>query len=186
MPSDGTAPRGTWGAHLVRMMDAPILNALDLLRSQHQEVDDLISQIEGADGDEKVDLFEQLADKLAAHATIEEKIFYPAIVTQDNRELLIEFTEEHLAVKRLLADLMELDAGDEHFDAKLSLLKEDFRRHAHEEEEGKVFPEVEELMDEDELAALGNELLAMFESIIGRSPRKNVPAETRRAAELHV
>jgi hypothetical protein len=161
------------------------LNALELLRSQHEEVEDLIAEVEDADDpDAKTALFHQLADKLAAHSTIEEKIFYPAVMTGDTREQLIEATEEHLAVKRLLADMMELDCEDEHFDAKLTVLKENIRHHAHDEEEDKLFPEVEAMMDEDELAALGNELLAMFEMLLERAPRRNVPAETKHAAEL--
>jgi hypothetical protein len=161
------------------------LNALELLRSQHTEVEDLIAKIEDSDEPgKKLELFQKLADNLAAHATIEERIFYPSVMTDGLHEQLIEATEEHLAVKRLLADMMELDCNDEHFDAKLTVLKENIRHHAHDEEEDKLFPKVEAMMNEDELAALGNELLAMFESLIDRSPRRNVPSETKRAAEL--
>jgi hypothetical protein len=163
------------------------LDALELLRSQHSEVEDLISQIEDTEEQgEKRALFEQLADRLAAHSTIEEKIFYPAVLTADLHQQLVESTEEHLAVKRLLADMMELAVTDEHFDAKLTVLKENIRHHAHDEEEGKLFPEVEDLLDDDQLAALGNELLVMYESLIVRAPRKNVPAETKHAAELQI
>ena len=162
------------------------LNALELLRSQHTEVEDLITKIEDSDDpDQKAELFRKLADNLAAHATIEEKIFYPSVMTDGTHDQLIEATEEHLAVKRLLADMMELDCNDEHFDAKLTVLKENIRHHAHDEEDDKLFPEVEAMMDEDDLAALGNEMLAMFESLLERSPRRNIPSETKRAAELH-
>jgi hemerythrin superfamily protein len=162
------------------------LNALELLRSQHTEVEDLITKIEdSSDPEKKAELFQKLADNLAAHATIEEKIFYPSVMTDGTHDQLIEATEEHLAVKRLLADMMELDCKDEHFDAKLTVLKENIRHHAHDEEEDKLFPEVEAMMDEDDLAAVGNEMLAMFESLLECSPRRNVPSETKRAAELH-
>jgi hemerythrin superfamily protein len=179
--------RGTSTAQLGAMKSTTSVNALELLRSQHTEVEDLIAEIEDSDDPgEKCELFQRLADNLAAHAVIEEKIFYPSVMTEDTREQLIESTEEHLAVKRLLADMMELDCEDEHFDAKLTVLKENIRHHAHDEEEGSLFPIVEEMLDEDELAALGNELLAMFESLLERAPRKLVPSETRRAAELRV
>jgi hypothetical protein len=163
------------------------VDALELLRSQHTEIDDLIAQIEraGADGNKQA-LFEQLADKLAAHTTIEEQIFYPAVMSVELHQQLVEATEEHLAVKRLLADMLELDCDDEHFDAKLTVLKESVRHHAHVEEEGHLFLEVEDLLDEDRLAVLGNELLVMFEALIDRAPRNNVRAETRHAADLHV
>ncbi|HEU0036536.1 MAG TPA: hemerythrin domain-containing protein [Kofleriaceae bacterium] len=161
------------------------INALELLRMQHQEVEDLISQIENSDDlDDKEALFLELADKLAAHATIEEKIFYPSVMMDRTKEQLVEATEEHLSVKRLLADMMELDVDDEHFDAKLTVLKEQVRHHAHDEEEAKLFPKVQRMYSADELAALGNELLATFESLLEREPRKNVPAETVEAAPL--
>jgi hemerythrin superfamily protein len=161
-------------------------NALELLISQHEEVEMLIEQIENIDDlSEKSVLFEQLADQLAAHATIEEKLFYPAVMDESTRELLVESTEEHLSVKRLLADMMELSPDDEHFDAKLVVLRDQVVHHAHEEEEAKLFPLVRRLFDEDELAALGNEMLAMSERLLEKGePRRSVPAETREAAPL--
>jgi hypothetical protein len=166
-------------------MKDQMINALELLRSQHEEVEDLIEQIEDSeDADEKAQLFIQLADNLAAHSMIEEKLFYPSVMVEQTHEMLVESTEEHLAVKRLLADMMELDPDDEHFSAKLKVLKENVRHHAHDEEEDKLFPKVERMFSRDELAALGNEMLAMFEMLMEREPRRNVPAETGEAAEL--
>jgi hemerythrin superfamily protein len=160
-------------------------DALELLMAQHDEVDAMIEEIESADDpDEKADLFRMLADAIAAHSTIEEKMFYPSVMHETTRELLLEATEEHLSVKRLVADMMDLDAADEHFDAKLTVLKEQLRHHAHDEEEDLLFPKVRELFDDDELAALGNELIAKYEELIAQEPRRNVPEETREAAPL--
>ncbi|MBA3393107.1 MAG: hemerythrin domain-containing protein [Deltaproteobacteria bacterium] len=161
------------------------IDALELLRSQHEEVESLIEEIEEADDPAaKEALFAEMADKLAAHSTIEEKILYPSVMIEKTRESLIEATEEHLSVKRLLADMMELAVDDEHFDAKLTVLKEQVRHHAHDEEEDQLFPQVRRMMNKDELAALGNEMLALFEMLIEREPRKRVPAETVEAAPL--
>ncbi len=164
---------------------ADIIDALDLLQSQHEEVESLIEQIESSDDDdERRELFEELADKLAAHSAIEEKLFYPSVMAEDTRDELIESVEEHLAMKRLLADLLELAVDDEHFDAKLSVLKEQIRHHVHDEEEACLFPQVRSMLGEDELAALGNELLAMFETLIEEEPRNQVPAQTEEPAPL--
>lgn len=161
-------------------------NALELLMEQHEQVESLIEDIEDTDDpSEKSALFEALADQVAAHATIEEKLFYPAVMHESTRELLVESTEEHLSVKRLLADLMELDPADEHWSAKLMVLRDQIVHHAHEEEEGELFPLVRELFDDDDLAALGNEMLAMFEQLLETGePRRSVPSETRVAASL--
>jgi hemerythrin superfamily protein len=163
------------------------IDALQLLTTQHDEVEDLISQIEESDdGEEKMDLFREMADKLAAHSAIEEKLFYPTVLTDDTQEQLLEATEEHLAVKRVLADMLEMEATDDRFDAKLSVLKEEIRHHARDEEEKKLFPKVRRMFTKDELAGLGNELIAMFEELIEQEPRMEVPSQTREAAPLEM
>lgn len=161
------------------------IDALELLKQQHDEVEDLIEQIEETDDiDEKCELFTKLADNLAAHSTIEEKLFYPSVMADRTQELLILATEEHLAFKRVLADMLEMDPDEEHFDAKLKVLKEEVHHHARDEEETKLFPIVRKMLSADELAGLGNEMLAMFEQVMEREPRMQVPAETAEAAPL--
>lgn len=162
------------------------IDALELLTMQHDEVEELFGQIEDSDDpNEKTALFNELADKLAAHATMEEKIFYPSVLTEETEELLLESTEEHLAVKRVLADMLAMDVEEERFDAKLTVLKEHVRHHARDEEEGELFAKVREEFSAEDLAALGNECLALFEQLIERGePRMSVPRETREAARL--
>jgi hemerythrin superfamily protein len=162
------------------------IDALELLTTQHDEVEKLFGEIEDSeDPNEKTALFNELADKLAAHATIEEKIFYPSVMGEETEDLLLESTEEHLSVKRVLADMLAMDVEDERFDAKLSVLKEQVRHHARDEEEGELFAKVRRAFSKDELAALGNECMVMFEQLIERGePRMNVPRETREAAHL--
>src|SRR3954468_5264458 len=130
---------------------------LELLAAQHTEVDALFARIEAGEGDRGA-LFTQLADKLAAHATVEEKLFYPAVMAKDTKSQLREAVEEHLSMKRLLADLITLRPTDEAFPAKLKVLKEQVTHHAHKEEEAKLFPKVKDLLSADERAALGNEV----------------------------
>jgi len=163
------------------------IDALELLTQQHDEVEQLISELEDSDdGEEKLELFQELADKVAAHSAIEEKLFYPSVMTDDTEEQLLEATEEHLAVKRVLADLLAMEATDDRFDAKLSVLKEQIRHHSRDEEEGKLFPKVRTMFSKDELAGMGNELLAMFEELMEQEPRSEVPSQTREAAPLEM
>ena len=161
------------------------LDILEILQSQHSEVDELIEQLERGKGN-RTALFFQLADKLAAHAAVEEKIFYPAVMAKQTAELLHESVEEHLEIKRLLADMLALDPSEDEdeFNAKLSVLKENVSHHAHEEEERKLFARLRRLLSSDERAAIGNDVLAMFESLIEHEPRLQVPSETGAAAPL--
>lgn len=166
------------------------LNALDLLIEQHAKVDQLIAELEDADEgagmaiERKRFLFQELADNIAAHSTIEEQLFYPAVRAKQTQEILLESTEEHLSIKRVLADLLDTEVDDARFDAKLAVLKEQLDHHAHEEEEQVLFPKLQRMMTEEELAALGGEMLALFERLMAQQPRKQVPRETRKPAPI--
>jgi hemerythrin superfamily protein len=158
-------------------------DVVELLTAQHTEVDELFAAIEKGEGNRSA-LFTELADKLAAHAAAEEKVFYPAIMEKDTQSQLREAVEEHLAIKRVLADLIAIDVNDETFLAKLKVLKEEVAHHAHKEEEDKLFPKVKSMLNADERAALGNEVLVVFEELMKSHPYRNVPAETAAAASL--
>jgi hemerythrin superfamily protein len=158
-------------------------DVLDLLKAQHEEVDHLFEQLAKREGNRRA-LFTELADKLAAHATVEEEIFYPFVMSKATNDLLHEGVEEHLAIKRVLADLITMDLDDEAFTAKLHVLKEQVEHHAHKEEEDKLFPRVRELLSADERAGLGNEVLSRFEDLMKSHPYKNIPTETDEAATL--
>ena len=56
------------------------MDAIKLIKQQHAQVDGLFKEFEGSDSKaEKQALFEQIADDLAIHATIEERFFYPVL-----------------------------------------------------------------------------------------------------------
>jgi hemerythrin superfamily protein len=159
------------------------VDVLELLESQHREVDALLDQLEQGTGDQRA-AFTELADKLAAHATVEERIFYPQTMLKETSELLHESVEEHLVIKRVLADMLTMELSSQDFAAKLSVLKETVSHHAHEEEEAKLFPMLRKLLDTDQRAALGSEVLALFEQLLPKHPARNIPSEIAEAAPL--
>ena len=161
------------------------MNAIKLLKQQHREVEALFKQLEKArSARPRQKAFEQIADKLAVHATIEERHFYPSVNRRATEEILLEAVEEHLGVKRVIADMLDLDAGDETFEAKAKVLK-DLVEHHVEEEEKDLFPKIQKLLDADELEAIGEQMASTMEELLENgSPRKSVPSETERAATL--
>jgi hemerythrin superfamily protein len=161
------------------------MSAIDMLESQHREVEDLFEEFEKARGPKrKQEIFQQIADKLAVHATIEEKHFYPAAKSKDTEELVTESVEEHLSVKRLIADLLALDSVDDTFEAKVKVLQEQVEHHV-EEEEDELFPKVEKLLDDETLEALEQEMTATADQLLTEgNPRENVPSETGEAAHV--
>jgi hemerythrin superfamily protein len=160
------------------------VDATKLLEQQHQEVKDLFKRFVAAKADsEKQELFDQIADDFAAHGAIEEKIFYPAVYVGDLKEKLQEAVEEHLAAKRVAADLLDMEPSDDQFDAKMKVLQELIEHHV-EEEEGELFPLVRQSFARLELDALGEQMEQMFEQLKQDEPREQLPSETDHAPPL--
>jgi iron-sulfur cluster repair protein YtfE (RIC family) len=134
------------------------MDALDFLKSQHREVESLFSEFEKADSNkEQFELSQTLCAKLTVHATIEEEIFYPAIRKGETKDLVLEAAEEHLSVKRIIADLEELEANDERLEAKVSVLKEQVSHHV-DEEEDELFPKVKKALSKEVRQSMGRQL----------------------------
>jgi hemerythrin superfamily protein len=150
-------------------------NAIEMLTSDHREVEGLFEQYESSKGrmdeDQKFELAQQICEALAMHATIEEEIFYPAVRAKTEEELgetLDEAEVEHDAVKFLIEQIEESEESDGSFDAKVKVLSEYVKHHV-KEEEGEMFPKVKSdaILDLDflgaEMAKRKEELLAEAE-----------------------
>jgi hemerythrin-like domain-containing protein len=160
------------------------MDAIELLKQQHLEVRGLFAHIAQADdADEKKMLVEDLANSLAAHTAIEEKIFYPAAYATKTKGLLTEAVEEHLAIKRLIADLITLAPSDEQLDAKITVLEEQVEHHV-DEEENELFDAVRRDLGDQELDLLGEEMEDLFEDLMAGEPAEEVPNQIDEAAPV--
>ena len=137
------------------------MNALKLLKEDHQKVSDLFERFEAAGEEQKKrHIYDQIASELEAHTHIEETIFYPALQEQEElKDMVLEAFEEHKQVKTLIREIGNLVKDSEKFDAKMTVMKENVEHHV-EEEENEMFPKVEQLFDESELEELGKEMAA--------------------------
>ena len=148
------------------------MNAIELLKKDHRTVESLFESFEKAKekGEEtsKAELFASIKEELDAHARAEEEIFYPAFDraagNEDDKELVLEAGEEHKQVKTLLAELEGLDPGDETFDAKMKVLKDNIEHHV-KEEEGEMFPHAQKQLSADALEELGQRIAARKEQL---------------------
>ena len=135
------------------------MDALELLKQDHQEVKKLFQQAEGAEGKQKIEVFAKIKKALETHTRIEEGIFYPAMEKREElKDMVLESLEEHKQVKTLLKEMDALVSDSEKFEPKLKVLQENVEHHAEEEEEGKMFPKVRQLFDKAALERLGQEL----------------------------
>jgi hemerythrin superfamily protein len=163
------------------------MNAIDLLEKQHREVEELFEEFEDAgDGAKKTKerLCKEIANQLAVHAEIEEKLFYPESKQENTEDILRESVEEHLSMKRVLTDIMEHGTEDEQFMARMKVLKEQVEHHV-EEEEKELFPKVRKSCSKEELEDLGTRLETLAEELLAEGePSRNVPDQTDSPAHI--
>jgi len=160
-------------------------NAVDLLIKQHRTLEGLLRDTQQAtDAQTQRTLFQRVADELSVHIGAEEQVFYPAVREQRTEDILLESLEEHLSLKRLLADLLALDPEDRTFEPKFKVLHEQTEHH-HEEEEAHLFPKVRKALSPNELERLGDRIQSLQQQRRDEdAPRESVVGETDQAATL--
>lgn len=140
------------------------MNALDLLKQDHETVRELLDRLEKTTEravKSRAEMLQKLQLELQIHTTLEEEIFYPAYTQAGGKEeavMAAEAKEEHRTVDSLvLPDLMNTDPGSIPFTGRLKVLKELLEHHIEEEEE-ELFPQAQKLFDKTRLDELGQEM----------------------------
>jgi hemerythrin-like domain-containing protein len=137
------------------------MNAIDLLKNDHDYVDMLFGRIEDTPPSRHAAIFKQVKAELETHAHIEESIFYPAAKAKGDKELkdiVMEALEEHAQIKMFLTEIGGSRSTDKR-EAQLKVLIEDTRHHV-KEEENEMFPLVEDQLGSDQLETLGERMEA--------------------------
>jgi hypothetical protein len=134
-------------------------NAVELLKADHREVEDMFERFEKSRSDSvKQKLADSICTALKIHTQIEEEIFYPAFLEQaEEEDIHHEAVVEHNGAKKLIQEIEASDPSDEYFDAKIKVLSEMIKHHVKEEEKpGGMFANAKKAkMD---LEALGQQL----------------------------
>lgn len=161
------------------------MDAIEYLVNQHRSLEGLLDKAADAQDDAaRRDLFSKAADELTVHIASEEQIFYPAVLANRTEDILLESLEEHLSLKRLVADLLELDPSERTFEAKCKVLLEQAEHH-HKEEEEHLFPKVRKMFDGGRLQELGGQMQALQKGLRQEgAPREAVVDQTEAAAPL--
>jgi hemerythrin superfamily protein len=144
------------------------VDALQLLKSDHQKVKRMLEQLDATtERAEKTrtETFERLKRDLTIHETIEEEILYPALEGfAKTKDITLEAFEEHHVVDQIVAELETTPVTDETWGAKLTVMKENLEHHI-EEEEDEMFKQARQVMDENDLSALGERMAARKEEL---------------------
>lgn len=139
------------------------MNATDLLKSQHREVEQLFKNIEKSSGVTKTNLVKELAANLAAHMRIEEEFVYP-LAKEFDEDGEMEAMEEHNVVAYALKRLAGVGVDDTTGDAKIKVLKELIAHHV-KEEETLLLPKLERGIGPARNEALGLQCKKRFDEI---------------------
>lgn len=141
-------------------------SAIELLREDHQKVQDLFEEFEGADNRSRQRIADQALTELEIHAKVEEGLVYPAIrEALDEEDMMDEALEEHHAAELLIKELRKMGPTDERYRAKFTILAEMVKHHI-EEEESDMLPQAEDT--DIDMAELGQEATALKEKLLSR------------------
>ena len=162
-------------------------DAIVLLKADHKEIKDVFARFAGA-GENAVktkgELVSRMIELLTVHTYIENEVMYPRVreLLPDLEDDVLESYEEHHVADVLCMELATMDATDERFDAKTTVLMENVEHHM-EEEEQEWFPKVREGLGRKQLQELGEELLEAKK----RAPRRpEQPSAMKKAIDAVV
>jgi hemerythrin-like domain-containing protein len=137
-------------------------DAIVLLKEDHQEVRRQFRAFRKPDQTpvQKQTVVDTILELLTVHTYIENEVMYPRVreLLPDLEDDVLESYEEHHVADVRCVELAAMDATDERFDAKTTVLIENVEHHM-EEEEQDWFPKVRAGLGRKKLQELGEELL---------------------------
>ena len=144
-----------------------------ILKKEHTEVNELIEeQLESRSSGSNENILPKISSELYAHMEGEEKTLYPRLEKVDeSRGQVLESYEEHHVAKGVLRELAKMPIEEEHWKAKLSVMKELIQHHI-EEEENSLFKTAKQVLDKKEAQEIGEKYLVEKKRIMERSKRK--------------
>ncbi|MCM2277885.1 MAG: hemerythrin domain-containing protein [Oligoflexia bacterium] len=134
------------------------MNALDLLKADHQRLRDLfVAFRESAGVPEKREFHRKIKRELESHTTVEEGVFYPAFNDdEDFSELIADALEDHQEMRDILDEIDDAEEDEDFIDLMDELI-DTAERHV-EAEEDEFFVEVAERLSFPELEELGRRM----------------------------
>ncbi|MFG3707207.1 hemerythrin domain-containing protein [Micromonospora sp. NPDC047670] len=140
-------------------------DAIVLLKEDHKEMRRLFKAFQDAEegpAAQRQKLVSEILEALTVHTYLENEVMYPEIrkLLPDLEDDILESYEEHHVADVLCAELFTMDADDERFNAKTTVLIENVLHHV-EEEEQEWFPKVREALGRKQLQEIGERMIEL-------------------------
>jgi len=129
-------------------------DVLQEVLKDHNEIKQLLADVELATDDQKRETFEQLVRKLAVHETAEQEVVHPLARKAEASDIVEERLTEEKEATRTLTDLSRMELDSPSFQPMFEQLKADVIRHAS-MEETEEHPKIRTAVNADQLEKLG-------------------------------
>lgn len=107
--------------------------AIALIKEEHQAINALFTEFEGADEERRRDIVDETILRLDIHAQLKDEVLYPAIEEAVGEDALAEATGRHEDMEEMLDEFVDADE-DQPNDEDFKALGEKMRTHFVEEE----------------------------------------------------
>ena len=148
------------------------LDAIDMLKQDHDKVDKAFKEFEKMDRQDIEScrqVIKTVCEELKVHTTLEEEIFYPAVRGAiEDEDLMNEAAVEHETAKMLIDQLENMGPDDPNYFATFTVLGEYVRHHI-KEEQGEMFPAAKKA--KLDLDGLAERMRARKEELAGETQR---------------
>jgi hemerythrin superfamily protein len=152
---------------------------VSVLVKDHQEIKDYFKQLEAAtDPGSRRTIADQLTAEVAQHSVAEEMYVYPAArdVLVNGDQMVDEEIKEHTEAEKLLKQWEDMDGDDPQFMPTYEKIKKGLLHHIDEEEEPKLFPDMQRALSVDQLDELG-EKITKAKKLAPTRPHPSAPNE---------
>jgi hypothetical protein len=139
------------------------MNAIQLLKNEHETAKRTLGQILAASADQRAELWAKLEPQLKVHEQIEEAALYGPVAQEvgSHDQSLQEWQEHHheevTDLEALIHEIGGLDPTDAQWTSKIEELQEMLEDHV-QEEEGDIWPRIQQAWDQSKLEGAGEHM----------------------------
>ena len=129
------------------------MKILEEIKKEHDEVRDLMLQVEN-DEEKAGEIFSEMAVTILAHHEAEEEVVFEKLPDEkEAQDLKMELISEHDSLRRAIQAVLDTDPDDDYWMPRYKVMKEIFWHHI-QEEEGELFEKLRDALSDKQLDKL--------------------------------